>query len=81
LKQNPATLQFLQNGRISKMSSRFSSGRFSLTPALSRWEREQLLGASGHRVSATSVNDRDGAGSPLSQRERARVREINSVYL
>ena len=52
---------------------------FSLTPALSRWEREnccQRLGKSTAGFSATALNFTVAAnGCPLSQRERVRVRE------
>jgi len=50
----------------------FNSDAFSLTPGLSRWERE---GVRPPRVGGSTAGLRRSCASPLSQRERVRVRE------
>jgi hypothetical protein len=52
---------------------------FSLTPALSRWEREnciQFHGKPSNGICGRALNgSKRGSGCSLSQRERVRVRE------
>src|SRR5664279_5524589 len=60
-------------------------GRFSLTPALSRWEKEncfQLFGESTAGFCSTVQKFLQSAnGRPLSQRERTRVRENAASFV
>ena len=65
----PITNEFWQHGMV-------ASGPFSLTPALSRWER----GRRSQRSSSECGQHFDGGRSlSLSQRERAGVREKSCV--
>jgi hypothetical protein len=62
-----------KRGHRIKSASRLDNAALSLTPALSRWEREKRSPRqSGAAALETTTRTR---GCPLSQRERVRVRE------
>ena len=63
----------VSRGRAQRGSTPVAAAPFSLTPPLSRWERERRSPrrAKGNALGATAVALR----GPLAQRERARVRE------